>query len=318
MPDMTHYFQQFSANVRDLAGSPKRAILRELVAHENKTGSVVYLDSAGAGDDLSIQDLKTDKKTRKTYEAEESKTLAKFNAIFTPHDDITRQRTLANPKLIEWGHSFDEDEDILEIVDPQNKTVRQGMRSIWKQQDQQIINGIKAASVVRVDGDTSEVTPETVNFPGGQAFDTAQDDYMGRKDISRLVQLFEDQYVTDPIYCLISPTAKRGLIDNDDKITDSDFLAHGAAFSEEGKFAPNKFPDIYGVHFIVHPLVPVLKFYAWTKESVVLNMFKGFKSSMDVSPEQRFSYIAYMREKADCKRCDDLQVVHGTITESGV
>lgn len=314
MPDMTHYFQQFNENVKDLAGAPSRSILRELVSKDNKRGSVVYLDSAGAGADLSIDDLKTDKKTRKTYEADGAKTLAKFNAIFTPHNDITRQRTLATPKLIEWGHSFDEDEDILEIVDPQNKTVRQGMRSIWKAQDQQVLNGINAASVVRVDGATSEVTPTTENMPAGQVFDTAQNDYISRKDMTKIVNLFEDQYVTDKIYCLISPTAKKGIIDNDEKITDADFIARSQAFGEDGSFMPNKFPEVFGVHFIVHPLVAANKFFAFTEESIVLNEFKAFKSDISIAETQRYSYIAYMREKCDCKRVDDLQVAHGTIT----
>lgn len=314
MPDMTHYFQQFNANVRDLAGSPHRSVLREVVSKDNKTGSVVYLDCAGAGSDLTIQDLKTNKKTRKTYEADGSKTLAKFNEIFTPHNDITRQRTLANPKLIEWGHSFDEDEDILEIVDPQNKVTRQGMRSIWKAEDQLIINGIGAPSVIRVDGATSEVTPQTVNMPIGQVFNTAQNDYISRKDMTKIVQLFEDQYVTERIFCLISPTAKRGIIDNDDKITDSDFLSHAAAFDGDGKFRPGAFPEVFGVHFIVHPLVAANKFYAFTEQAIVLNEFKAFKSDISIAETQRYSYIAYMREKCDCKRVDDLQVAHGTIT----
>lgn len=316
MPDMTHYFQQFTANVRDLAGAPNRSILRELVSKDNKQGSVVYLDSAGAGEDLTIQDLKTGKKTRKTYEADASKTLEKFYAIFTPHNDITRQRTLSTPKLIEWGHSFDEDEDILEIVDPQNKTTKQGMRSIFKQQDQLVLNGISAAFVVRVDGDTSEVTPETINMPAGQQFNTAQNDYIGRKDMTKIVNLFEDQYVTDQIFCLISPTAKKGIIDNDEKITDADFIARSQAFDEAGKFNPGKFPEVFGVHFVVHPLVPANKFYAFTMESIVLNEFKPFKSNIEIAPTQRYSYIAYMREKADCKRVDDLQVAIGTITAS--
>jgi len=313
-PDMTHYYQQFCDNVNDLAGAPNRSVLRELCERDNKQGSVVYLDSAGAGEDLTIQDLKADKKTRKTYEAEATKTLEKFNQIFTPHNDINRQRTLAQPKLIEWGHSFDRSEKILEIVDPQNKTVRNGMRGIFKQQDQLVLNGISASSVTRVDGDTSEITPQTDNMPAGQVIDSAQNDYMGRKDMTHIVKLFEDQYVTDQIFCLISPTAKRGIIDNDDKITDADFLAHRQAFDEEGKFVPGKFPDIYGISFIVHPLVPADKFFAFTREALVLNEFEALNSHMDEAPTQRFSYIAYICESCDCKRVDDLQVVHGTIT----
>lgn len=305
--DMTHYKQQFTDTVRDLAGSPMRSIMREFVDKENKKGSIVYLDSAGAGEDLTHYDLK-DKKNRKTYEADESKTLAKWNAIHTPHNDITRQRTISSPKIVEWGHVFDEDEDILELLDPQNKVVRQGMRSVFKAQDKQIIDAIAAASVSRVDGDTSEITPETISFPGGQAFNTAQHAYVSLKDISTIMQKFEDQYVTERVFCLISPTTKKGIIDNNEKVHDTDFVDRHSYFHD------GKLPDIYGVHFIPHPLVANNKFFAFTKEAIVCNISKGLESDFDKVPNQRCGYQAYVREKSDTKRVDDLQVTHGTIT----
>jgi hypothetical protein len=305
--DLTHAKQVFTDNVRDLAGSPMRSMLKEFVDHDSQKGSVVYLDSAGAGDDVVIEDLKTDKKSRKTYEADATKTLEKFNAIFTPHNEISRQRTLSQPKLLRRGHSFDEDEDILELVDPKNKVIRQLFRAIVKGEDQLILNGIKASSVVRVDGDTSEITTETVSFPASQQFTTANAGYIHLKDISTICQKFEDQYVTEPIFCLISPTDKKGIIDNNDKVHDTDFV------NSHSYFHDGKLPDIYGVHFIPHPLVSAGSFYAFTKEAIVMNTYSAFKSSLTQEGLQNMSYVAYLREKLDCKRVDDLQVVHGTV-----
>lgn len=313
-PDFSHYRQQFVDNVKDLAGSPHRSVLRELVDKEAKKGSVVYLDAAGTGADVAIKDLKTEKPTRKQYEADTSKSLAKFNDIFTPHNAITQQRTQAEPKLIEWGHNFDKDEDIVEIVDPQNKVVRQGMRTIFKAQDLQVINGIAETSVMRnTAASENEVSLKAVTFPAGQKITTAQAGYLSRKDMTLIVNKFEDQYVSERIFCLISPTMKRNIVDNDDKITDADFLAHAAAFDKSGKFEIGKFPEIFGVHFVVHPLIAANKFYAFTREAIVLNKFKGLESTINKVASQRNSTQAYIDEKCDCKRVDDLQVIHGTL-----
>lgn len=308
MATFEHYKHTFTQNVRDLAGGPMRSVLPEFVDKDNQSGKVVYLDSAGPGADTTASAL-TAKKTRKTYEADASKSLAKWNEIHTPHNEITKLRTLSTPQLNEWGHTFDEDEDILEIVDPTNKTVRQGMRTIFKTRDQIILNGIKAASVSRVDSSSSdEVSPVTVNFPAGQQIDTAADDVVTLKDISAAVAMFEDQYIDDRIFCLISPTTKKIIIDNNEKIHSTDFV------SRSGYFESGDLPEIYGVSFISHPLVEENKLYYFCKEAIVLNQFKGFESSLSKVPHLREGTQAYMREKIDCKRVDDLKVVHQTIT----
>jgi hypothetical protein len=296
--------------VRDLAGGPMRSILPDFCEKENKKGSVVYLDSAGPGSDLSQSDLKA-KKTRKTYEADGSKTLAKWNEIHTPHNEISKVRTLSEPKLLEWGHTFDEDEDILEIVDPTNKTIRQGMRSIFKARDQQVIDAISAGSVSRVNSSsTDEISPVTVNFPAGQAVDSDANDVISLTDISKVRAMFEDQYVDDEIYALISPTMKKVIIDNNEKVHDMDFVSRGAYF-ESGKL-----PEIYGIKFIPHPLVADDKVLAFCKEALVLNQYEAFKSSLSKVPHLREGTQAYMREKVDVKRVDDLKVVHLTMTSA--
>lgn len=308
MATFEHYQHTFSNNVRDLAGGPMRSVLPEFVDKDNQGGKVAYLDSAGPGADITASAL-TNKKTRKTYEADGSKTLAKWNEIHTPHNEITKLRTLSQPQLIEWGHTFDEDEDILEIVDPTNKTVRQGMRSVFKARDQVILNGITAASVSRVDStSTDEVSPVTVTFPASQQIDTGQNDIVLLTDFTSILEKFEDQYIDEKIYVLVNPTTKKIIIDNNEKIHDTDFVNKHAYFHD------GKLPDVYGLCFITHPLVADNKLYAFTKEAIILNQYKAFKSSLSKVPELREGHQVYLREKLDCKRVDDLKVVHMTIT----
>lgn len=128
-----------------------------------------------------------------------------------------------------------------------------------------------------------------------------------------MVKMMEDQYLDEPLLCLISPTDKKGIIDNDDKITDADFIPRMSGFGDDGKFSVGKFPEIFGIRFVVHPLVPAGSFYGFTKESIVRNVFKRLKVTMKNVPAQNDGHQAYVREKADVKRVDDLQVIHGTI-----
>lgn len=308
MATFEHYQHTFSNTVRDLAGGPMRSVLPEFVDKDNQMGKVVYLDSAGPGTDTSPSQLTT-KKTRKSYEADGSKTLAKWNQIHTPHNEISKLRTLSTPQLNEWGHTFDEDEDILEIVDPTNKTVRQGMRTIFKTRDQIILNGIKATSVARVNStSTDEVSPVTVNFPSGQRINTGQNDKILLKDISAAKAMFEDQYIDEQIFCLVSPTTKKNIIDNNDNIHDTDFV------SRSGYFEKGDLPEIYGVNFISHPLVDENKLYYFCKEAIVLNQYKAFMSTLEKVAHLRDGTQAYLREKINCKRVDDLKVVFQTIT----
>lgn len=310
MATFEHYKHQFSDVVRELAGDPMRAILPEFVEMDNQQGSVAYLDSVGGGNDLSESNL-TAKDTRKSYEAINSPTLSDWNDIHTPHEEINKERTLTKPKLLEWGHTFDEDEDILEIVDPTNKTVRQGMRKLFKLKDKLIIDAIKAASVARVTSQSSdEIDPVTVTFPAAQEIDSAADDVITLTDLTHIRELFEDQYVDDNIFALISPKMKRIIIDNNDKVHDTDFV------SRAGYFEAGTLPDIYGISFITHPQVEDDKIYAFSREAIVWNQFKGMESSLSRVPQYREGIQAYIREKADAKRVDDKKVVHLTMTSS--
>ena len=313
MATFEHYQHQFDDNVKDLAGSPSRSMLKELVSHDNKQGAIAYLDYEKPGTAKGDTDLKA-KATRKSYEADASKTLAKFNAIFTPHDETIKERTLIAPRLIEYGHNFDEDVDILEIVSPKNSTIRNLGRNVFTDEDSLIIGGISAASVGRVtSASANEITASTIALAdvnsGSQIITTENVGYIGTDDIGKIRERMELAYVDSKVYCLISPTDKRLMRKHNKDISNTDFVGSSEYFTS------GKLPDIDGVCFIPHPLISVGEFYAFTQESVVLNTFMPLRSDLSREGSMRFSHQAYIREKLDCKRVDDLLVVHGTVTE---
>ena len=311
MATFEHYQHQFDDNVKDLAGSPSRSLLKELVDQDNKQGAIAYLDYEKPNAAKGNTDLKA-KATRKSYEADGSKTLEKFNAIFTPHDETVKERTLIAPRLIEYGHNFDEDVDILEIVSPKNSTIRNLSRNIFTDEDNLIIGGISAASVGRVtSASANEITATTVALSGvnggSQLITTENVGYISTDDIGKIRERMELAYVDSKVYCLISPADKRLMRKNDKNLSNADFVGSAEYFKS------GDLPEVDGVCFIPHPLIAQGSFYAFTRESVVLNTFMGLRSDLSREGTMRFSHQAYMREKLDCKRVDDLLVVHGTV-----
>ena len=322
MATFEHYRQQFAENVRDLAGAPNRSILPQLVARESLTGSVAYLDFEKPDTAKGASDLKA-KATRDAFESGldakgdsfTNGTLSSFNSIFTPHDQTIKERTLIQPQLIEYGHNFDEDVDILNIVDPANSTVRNMMRNVYKDEDNLIINAIKAATVSRVtSSSTNETSPTNIAFPtsqkigaGGEDFGSSDSTFITLDDIGRIRELMETQYVDSKVYCLISPTTKRLMRANITALTDSDFVGATAFFTGGG------LPDVDGITFISHPSILATEFYAFTADSIVFNTFNPLTTSLNEIAVQRNSIQAYIREKVDAKRVDDLGVVFGEI-----
>lgn len=322
MATFEHYRQQFSDNVQDLAGAPNRSILPQLVARESLTGSVAYLDFEKPNAAKGASDLKT-KATRDAFTTGKTADGASFTnsgvsdfaSIFTPHDETTKERTLITPQLIEYGHNFDEDVDILNIVDPANSTVRNMMRNVYLDEDNLVINAIKAATVSRVTATSSgETSPGDISFPtaqkigaGGEDFGSADSTFLTLEDIGRIRELMENQYIDSKVYCLISPTTKRLMRANITALTDADFV--GAT----GLFVDGGLPDVDGITFISHPSIAATEFYAFTADSIVFNTFKPLTTSLNEIAVQRNSVQAYIREKVDCKRVDDLGVVFGEI-----
>lgn len=309
MPD-THYKQMFTEACKQLAGSQSRSLLRELVGYERLKGEVAYLDAIEPDDEADVMAL-TDKPTRAAYELEVAPDLADWTALMTPHMAANKVRTLITPLLIEWGHHFDEDEDILEFVDPTSREIQQGFRRMWRRTDQIILAAIGAATVQRgktnCAGDVSAVA-----FPDAQRI-TVADGVFDKDVCSEVKSKFEDQYVDDEqIFGVISPTTKHNLI-----VASGGTLHSGDFVSKQGFFEKGLLPEVYGVHLVVHPLVPDCAAAFWTRNGVTWGQFKERKEDLAVSPDQRFHTVAYVREKANAVRVDDSRVVLVNLCPTG-
>jgi hypothetical protein len=297
--------QKFSEVIRDLAGSPERSYFPDTVEQDAQQGAVVYMDAVGPKDPAQTMEL-TSKPTYRGFEDNSSKDFAAWNKIHTPFMNTEYQRTLSTPQLIEWGHFFDEDEQLLDVIDPTNRLLWAGMRSIFKARDELFLNALQAPTVQRVNGSSSnEVTPVGVSFPQEQQIQSAQADKFLVEDISHIRMIFEQNYVSDEMpMALISPRTKRMLIDLNDKIFDYNFVSRNSQWFETGEL-----PEIYGVVFMVSPLVPDNKVLAYTRSGLVWNTAKGMNSDLSKVPLIREGTQAYIREKVDCKRIDDKKVV---------
>ena len=307
-----HYKAMYSDSVRELAGSPDRSLLKDFVSKESKKGSAVFIDSIGPDvpDGDAVVTALANIKNRATYEREVEKTLAKRDAISTPHMEANKQRTLLTPKRNHWGHSFDRIEDLCEVTNPQARTIRQGMKRIWVKQDGVILDALSAATVLRGQ-DESGVS--AVTFPAGQVLDDiacygATPVYFSLDTCTAIKKLFEDQYYSGKIVCVVSPKVKKEFIDHSRNQVHSMDFVDGPSYFREGKL-----PDINGIHFIPHPLCGDEEFYAWGPDGVCYNQFDPFEENLGIAPTECFSAIAYMREFIDAKRIDDLLVVQGTI-----
>lgn len=311
----THYRVMFSDGVQELAGSQSRSLLKEFVGHESKSGEAVFLDGIAPDDDAESTNF-ADMNTRQKYEEITSPDLQAWLDLQTPHHEINRQRTLVLPKRLAWGHHFNKKGEIAELSDPKGRTLRQGLKRIFKGEDNVILTALSAASVQR-GKDQSAVAP--VPFPAGQQLtidlstgaDGSEDFTAISKDVfARVKELFEQQFAADERIVLVcNPTHKRILIETSgDKIQSRDFV------SPAGYFERGELPDIYGVHVIPHPLCPLTSMQAWTEWGVTYNQFDPLESNLGQSAEQRFHYVAYVEEFANAARVDDNRVVQIDVT----
>jgi len=311
----THHKVMYADAVKDLAGFQQQSLLKALVSHEAKKGEVVFLDAVSPDDEADITAMSS-LKSRKTYEAIGSPTLADWVAIQTPHMEINRQRTLCYPYESIWSHWFRKEDEIAELANPQGKTLRQGNKRIVRRQDQLILNAGFAATVSR-GKDTSGAAD--VDFPVGQMINVT-DGIFDKEVCSEIRRVFEENYAGDErIVCVISPTAKKELIDNSgDKIHSSDFV------TPQGYFENGTLPDVYGVHCMVHPQINEQAttqgwddvFLAFSMDGIVYNQFEPMESPLDQSIAHKNQYIAMMREFIGSARCDDKRVIQGRLDTS--
>ena len=318
----THQYEMFKANVKDLLGEhPAHDLLSGLCEEEAGGGKSVWIDGIDAeeSEDADQYELK-EKNTGVKFEQLPAgqKTFDNWQKTRTPFMEVSKQRTLSTPRIIEWGHRFDEDEGWQHLVDPKGKEVNVGVRKIFKGRDLQFLLGAAAPSVVRK-GDADDDV-HVISLPAGQALDP-----MAYADVnvdslpSMICERFDNVWYAkgSPIYCAISATMARHFRQNSrSTINSTDFV------SSYEHFKQGTLPQIDGITFIVLP-ISMMKaitgngakdsYVAWVPPAINKVVYSSNKTSMGEDPSGRFETIVYLREKIDFKRIDDRGVVVGDI-----
>ena len=318
----THMFELFTDTVGDLLGEhPAHSILAHMCEEEAGSGKGIWINGISAADSEDASSgLLTAKDTLKEYNQRDAnaQTWDNYKLTLTPFNDVSKQVTWSAPQLIEWGHSFDEDEGWQHLVDPKGSVMNTGLRKIFKKRDSLFLTGVTAATVSRKSTDNE--TLHSVALPAAQTLDD-----MTYADItvdtlpSMICEKFDNVWYAkgSPIYCAISATMARHLRKNSrEQIHSQDFVR-----SYED-FANGTIPQIDGVTFVVLPnsmmtgiigAGAVDSYVAWVPQAIKRVMYSGFKTSQGNSIMNRDEVVVYMREKEDFKRIDDMGVVVGDI-----
>lgn len=324
--DITFQRQMFDTNVAQLAGSPNRSILKRTCGFKRLSGETAYVDHIGPlatwetriGDGSSPESAKalTSIQTRRYFEDAASITAANINAMETPHVEVARQRTLLVPRIIEWGHEFNDINDMQEIIDLHGPTLQQGMRTIWGSEDYNVIAALAAATVTRgrIEGSTSNVAYSSNGLP--KELDSSYAGKLTVNGVAEIAELLDGQYLPgERRFLLMSERQKRWLIQSDkETIFSNDFISMDATGAK--RFETGDLPDIFGFIPIVHPQMAHTVVYAYTENALCWGEFKPLATKMAERPDHRFSKQAYMCQYFDCKRVDDKRVVQVTFASA--
>ena len=270
-------------------------------------GEAVFFDAVGV-DAAATNSANSAIYSRREYEAG---TTTDWDDIQTPFMDINRQSTQCTPKTQEWGHTVKTQDAAQLVLDPTNRTTIQGLRTIYKATDDNIVTAFTGdVSRKNASGGTT-----TATFPTDQIITLTGTGAGGSAVIdtgmfAKILEKFEDNYVSgEDIFLAIPPDGKREQIEQSGgTIMSKDFV------SPQGYFERGELPDIYGVHVIVVPSLTVASsadmiMYAWVRDGIVLNTWEPLKTQVAELPTQRFYTGLYISQETNAVRIDDNRVV---------
>lgn len=306
-----HYRAAYSYFVQFLLGNQYRSFLHSYVSHDAKKGRIASFPSIDVDDDAEETELSADVSHRQDYEDLVGPSLSDYVDILTPHMDVTKANTLVTPKKIQFAHWFRDIDEVQENASDKGDITKIGVGRIMTKRDKTILDALFASSQLR---GTDDGNASAVNFPNAQKINES-DGVFDIATISNIVELFETNYhmeMMEDIICVISPTAKKQLLDAG-KVTNKDFV------DKSDYFMTGRLPKVYGVSLMSHPLVKSYKgsyddaFVAFTKPAVVYNTFNPLYTSLKQSPSHDDQYILNIKEMAKACRRDDKRIIQGTL-----
>ena len=301
----------YSEVIRELAGFQDKSILKEFMQKDSKRGELALFDTIEPDDEAAFNLMSADTNFRQDFESIGSPVLADWLALQTPHMDVSLNKVLLSPYENIWAHWFRNVDEIGENANTESIKLKQGMKRIFRRQDQWLLDALSRATEQR---GKDAAGASAIAFPVGQQINEA-DGIFDLETITAIREKFEGNYLGDEkIFCVISPAAKKGLIDSSNSTLNSTDFVDSTSYFMDGKL-----PEVYGVHMIVHPLVTEFSgsypdaFFAWCPQAIIYNQFDGLDTQMDVVASQKFNTVLQIREYIGACRVDDLAVVQGTL-----
>lgn len=306
----SHWKVVYGDKIKELAGFQTRSLLKEFVEKDAKRGEIALFDTIAPADEAQFNEMATDTNFRANFETIGTPVLDDWLALQTPHMDVALDKVLCAPYENIWAHWFRNIDEIAENANTDSIKLKQGMKRIFRRQDQWILDALSRSTELRGKDAGSAVA---VPFPATQQLNIASGSFT-KETCSAILRIFENNYKEDePIFCVISPEAKESLINQ------SGSTIHSSDFVDMKGFEKGKLPNIYGVHLIVHPLVKDYAgsyddaFFAWCPSSITYNQFDPLKTDMEEVASQKFNTVLQVREYIGACRIDDLGVVQGTL-----
>lgn len=306
----SHWKVVYGDKIKELAGFQNRSILKELVEKDAKRGEIALFDTIAPADEADFNEMATDTNFRADFETIATPVLDDWLALQTPHMDVALDKVLCAPYENIWAHWFRNVDEIAENANTDSIKLKQGMKRIFRRQDQWILDALSRATEQRGKDAGSAVA---VPFPAGQQLNVASGNFT-KEVCASILRIFENNYKEDePIYCVISPSAKETLINQ------SGSTIHSSDFVDMKGLQSGNIPNIYGVHIIVHPLVTDYSgayddaFFAWCPSAITYNQFDPLKTDMEEVASQKFNTVLQVREYIGACRIDDLGVIQGTL-----
>lgn len=306
----SHWKVVYGDKIKELAGFQNRSLLKEFVEKDAKRGEIALFDTIAPADEAQFNEMATDTNFRADFETIGSPVLDDWLALQTPHMDVALDKVLCAPYENIWAHWFRNIDEIAQNANTDSIKLKQGMKRIFRRQDQWILDALSRSTELR-GKDAGSAT--NVAFPAGQQLNIASGDFT-KEVCSAILRIFENNYKEDePIYCVISPEAKETLINQ------SGSTIHSSDFVDMKGLEKGKLPNVYGVHLIVHPLVKDYSgsypdaFFAWCPSAITYNQFDPLKTDMEEVASQKFNTVLQVREYIGACRIDDLGVVQGTL-----
>lgn len=329
--DAVHHIIQFNEMVKELAGGPKRAYLKETFGYESCSGEADFIDGMHPATDAGADTAMDSVTNRYTYDQLTDPTATQLtDNVLTRNDNVQGQRTQILPRQIEIGKWFASSErNFLEYTDPASRKIRALWAGYWRKMDLRCMHALFDATMNRVADDATDPTTITAeSMPASQVMDDILRANIDEKVFSDIKARFLTQYMTgENIYVGMGPTTWKNMVDNaGDKLTNQDYV------DSASYFMGGELPRVYGCVPVVHPLFDdtatltaaglitgdeIGLIGGWTEDGVCWGQFMEETSNME-GPSGYFKgqSAIHVEQFANAVRADDLQVVQGAITSA--